>query len=209
MITVVYYTSNREDEAFESRIRLALLGAIGDTPLISVSQKPMDFGKNICVGDIGVSDYNILIQLRAGARAAETPLVATAEADCLYPHKGYFDFVPPGKFDWVYRNTNLWIYKRTWGNFRRKAYSLCAQIAGRDYLIELLDKKIVVGPGVRGDIVHKTDGWTPFHTDIPCINIKTPNGMRRTAGTERGIAPEERLPHWGSADDIAEAFYVS
>ena len=100
----------------------------------------------------------------------------------------------------------MWIYKRTWGHFRRKAYSLCAQVAGRDYLIELLDRKIAVGSGVRGDIVHKTGGWTPFHTEIPCINIKTPNGMRKTAGTEKDIASEEVLPHWGSVDTIATTF---
>ncbi|KKT37762.1 MAG: hypothetical protein UW26_C0025G0001, partial [Candidatus Collierbacteria bacterium GW2011_GWF1_44_12] len=49
-VTVLYYTSNREDEKFETRIRKNLLKNCGDLPIVSVSQKPIDLGRNICVG---------------------------------------------------------------------------------------------------------------------------------------------------------------
>lgn len=55
--TVVYYTSNKEHEYFENKVKKRLLKTIGDIPLISVSQKPMKgFGKNICVGEKSFCD---------------------------------------------------------------------------------------------------------------------------------------------------------
>ena len=49
-ITVLYYTSNREGENFEIKVREIILENKGDLPLISVSQKPIDFGKNRAKG---------------------------------------------------------------------------------------------------------------------------------------------------------------
>ena len=57
--TIVYYTSNRENPDFENRITFRLLKTAKklNMPLINVTQKPMPgFGKNICVGDVGVSN---------------------------------------------------------------------------------------------------------------------------------------------------------
>ena len=92
-LTVIYYTSNKEKELFESRIRESILDMIGDIPLISVSQKPIDFGKNICVGDVGVCGHNLFRQFQIGAKAAKTKYVCNVEADALYP-KEYFEFTP-------------------------------------------------------------------------------------------------------------------
>jgi hypothetical protein len=166
MITVVYYTSNRESEVFENKIKDRILKAIGGLPLISVSQKPIDFGHNICVGDIGTSDENVLKQLLIGCEEAGTPFVATAEADCLYPPTGYFDF-KPDDINTVYRHINLWVLTRGWKHYRKKAYSLCAQISGRKYLINRL-KEIIGPPLIRGkDIVNKRTGWIPFENVFP------------------------------------------
>jgi len=204
MITVIYYTSNREDEAFEQKIRERLLDSIGGLPLISVSQKPIDFGKNICVGDIGTSDLNVYRQLLIGCEAAETPLVATAEADCLYPPQGYFDFVPDD-IDAAYRNKNLWVLKPRWSTFRKKEYSLSAQIAGRKYLIMVI-KRWFAKEWRRKDILSREE-LRFFESDLPCINIKTGSGMRDFVGTEKNVTPVERLPYWGSAQDLKESLF--
>ena len=88
-LTVVYYSSCREDPVFEGKIRQALLDAIGDLPLISVTQQPVDFGENICVGDVGRSGHNVFRQYQIGVQAATTRFVAPAESDALYP-PGWF-----------------------------------------------------------------------------------------------------------------------
>lgn len=200
MITVVYYTSNREDETFEVKIREKLLNVIGGLPLISVSQKPLDFGYNICVGDIGTSDKNVLYQLLIGCRAAETSFVAAAEADFLYPPTGYFDF-DPEDVNAVYRYTNLWILAHNWEHYKRKEYSLGAQIAGRVYLMDCIKDRLGEIP-VRGDIVDKRNGWRPFENILPCVSIKTGRGMRRRTGTVKDSLPEDSLPYWGSAVEL-------
>lgn len=119
--TVIYYTSNREKENFENKIKGRLLGSIGDTPLVSVSQKPIDFGENICVGDVGTSDHNIYRQLQMGCMRATTKYVCTAEADCLYPPSGYFDFSPPDE-NAAYHYTNVWILYRDRIFLKRKLF---------------------------------------------------------------------------------------
>jgi len=204
MITVVYYTSNREEDSFEQKIRRSLLETIGSLFLISVSQKPIDFGHNICVGNIGTSDMNVLRQLLAGCEAANTPLVATAEADCLYPPVGYFDF-RPDDIEAVYRYTNLWILRRGWGHYRKKKYSLCAQVSGREYLIRCIKNCLERKHG--GDFIHKKAGWKPFESALPCVNIKTGYGMRRKTGTIRDMVPELSLPHWGVATELEKELF--
>ena len=52
-ITAIYYTVNYISDYFAENIKKQILKVIDDMPLISVSQKPIDFGQNICVGKIG------------------------------------------------------------------------------------------------------------------------------------------------------------
>ena len=67
-VTILYYTSNREGEEFEGRIRQNILNVKGDLPIISISHKPIDFGENICVGDVGVSGFNMFRQIQIGLK---------------------------------------------------------------------------------------------------------------------------------------------
>src|SRR5438132_1087410 len=93
-VTILYYTSNREDPEFEARVKQNLLKVCGDLPIISISQKPIKLGKNICIKDVGTSGFNMFRQVEIGCKLAETPFVISAEADCLYP-PDYFQFIPP------------------------------------------------------------------------------------------------------------------
>ena len=207
-LTVIYYTSNKEEENFEDKIKDKLLKTIGDIPLISISQKPINFGQNICVGDVGTSDHNIYTQMQIGVLQAKTKFVCTAEADCLYPPTGYFDFIPPDDTT-AYHYTNIWILFKGSHTFRKKAFSLCALFANREYLLSRINRSLGGRPkwGIKKPhpIFHKYRGWMPFINDIPVINIKTKNGMRWYTGTE-GEGMEE-LPHWGSAVKLEEELW--
>lgn len=208
-VTVIYYTSNREKEDFEAKIRKNLLKAIGNTPLISVSQKPIDFGKNICVGNVGTSDYNVYRQIQIGCLSAKTKFVCTAEADCLYPPKGYFDFNPPDETT-AYYYTNVWILFKGYPVFRKKVFSLSALFTNREYLLSRIDRGIGKKAQWSGSrprpILHKDQGWTPFTNELPVINIKTREGMRWMTGTEK-LAKKE-LPYWGSAAKLQEKLWT-
>lgn len=207
-LSVIYYTSNREKEDFKAKIEGRLLKTIGDVPLISVSQKPIDFGENICVGDVGTSDHNIYRQLQIGCLKAITKFVCTAEADCLYPPTGYFDFNPPDESS-AYHYTNVWILYKGSHIFKKKAFSLCALFSNRDYLLSRLDRVFGKLPqwSLRKPhpLFHKYRGWTPFTNSLPVINIKTREGMRWFTGTEDVEAVE--LPYWGSARKLTEELW--
>ena len=110
-MTVIFYTSNRETKKFQSLVIENLLKSSGGFPIISVSQKPMKLGKNICVGDVGASNINTKRQILIGLKEATTHNVCMAEADFLYPLE-YFQFIPETD-DTVYYLDNLYVI---WSN---------------------------------------------------------------------------------------------
>ena len=66
--TILYYTTNMEDPAFEEKVRQNILIHCGYMPIVSVSHKPIDFGTNICVGDVGASGFNMFRQVQIGLK---------------------------------------------------------------------------------------------------------------------------------------------
>lgn len=100
--TIVYYTDNSFVHA--EKIREILLWM--DIPIISVSQKPLDFGRNIVVGDIGRSHLSIYKQMLIGIKASPDGVIYLCEHDNIY-HPSHFDFVPP-KENRFYYNKNRW-----------------------------------------------------------------------------------------------------
>ena len=166
MISIIYYTNNQLDEPLFSKCQEHLKGVAKDIPIISVSQKPIDLGTNICVGDIGSSWLSLYKQLLAGCEKATTKYIATAEHDCLYT-KEHFDFVPP-RDDTFYYNENVYfaqwkgnhpemegMYSTYWEERRALSQLICNRelmikaIKARLDLLETSDvKKIVYGePG--------------------------------------------------------------
>jgi hypothetical protein len=109
-LTILYYTANRLPEAAAARIRSRIYDPY-DMPgwnnyyMVSVSQKPIEFGYNICVGDIGANKYNAYWQLYVGALAVTTEFVATVDDDTLYCPE-HFEHRPPAGEFWY--ETNCW-----------------------------------------------------------------------------------------------------
>ncbi len=218
-LTIVYYTSNREAPAFERKIADRLVAAARGRPVISVSQKPMALGKNICVGDVGCSDANAFRQLLIGCREAKTRYVAVAESDCLYPPE-YFEFTPPDETNcWRY----AWVYILFWrpwkgdGGFRRKEFTEGAQVVSRNLLIRNLESALRGWPewSVPGDGVPRGPKpafakrtWEYFGTaDRPMVSVKTGNGLRASTGTVKDERHPDSLPYWGPADALRRELF--
>ncbi|MCR4324230.1 MAG: hypothetical protein NUV69_00905 [Candidatus Curtissbacteria bacterium] len=217
--TIIYYTSNHEDPAFEQKIIDCLLENCGDVPIVSVSQKPMKLGKNICVGEVGQSYVNEWRQIIIGAKTATTKYLIMAESDFLYSPE-YFQFEPKGEN--IYRCDNIWImwldndkkYKRY--NFHRKHYSEGAQIVRRKYFIDLLEKYLEQFPTwynksykeLKSHISpYYNEPYTFFHGENPCISIKTKNGITFITGIKRGAENiSKNLPYWGNVKDLRSKF---
>ena len=211
-LTVIYYTSNREKPEFEEKVRKGILERIGNLPLISVSHKPIDFGHNIVVGNVGLSDYNIYRQMQMACLAAKTKFVCTTEADCFYPPTGYFDFKPPDE-NIAYHYTNVYILWQGSHIFNQKAFSLCGLFSNREYLLTRFPRSITdkyqwrPGHKPRHPLFYKWHDWTPFKSDIAIINCKTPEGMRHKSGVNTEGRPVKELPYWGLATDMEKKLW--
>lgn len=211
--TILYYTSNKENEGFEERVRKNLLKVCGDIPIISISQKPINLGKNICVGEVGASGFNMFRQVLLGCKAADTDFIISAEADCLYP-PDYFEFTPE-KLDVCYRNSNLYVMPDARDYFFYKEEGAThSQIIGREFYIKTLEKLFEGAPQwsmeeknfpkerwKRSDIFDKIEH---YRTENPVFQIKTHKGMRYYTRSDR--TPIPWLYYWGSGKAAREYY---
>lgn len=212
-VTIVYYTSNREDEKFESRIRKQLIESAGGLPIISVSQKPLtDCGKNICVGEQSCCNITLLKQILIGLKAAKTKYVLAAESDAVYPPE-YFTFTPPTDDD-VYVYSNVYIYytrnNRRRGlnsQFWKKRFTEGALMCNRKTWIKLIEKALEGIDGWDNDLAHKPKffftkdkySWT---SPSPVVSIKTGKGLRKNTAVSLKHKPLDKLPYWGTVEDF-------
>lgn len=213
--TIIYYTSNRETPEFEKRIIDSLLRVCGDLPIISVSHKPLDLGKNICVGDVGASGFNMFRQVLIGCKEAKTRFVISAEADCLYP-PDYFGFVPE-RDDICYRNSNTYLLGLRRDYFYKKFEGgTWSQIIGREFYINRLeylfedapewspDEKNFPKERKKGNDIFSDNQIERFETINPCISIKSGKGMRHYSHSER--VPIYELPYWGDSKEFRKTY---
>jgi hypothetical protein len=147
-LTIIYYTANRLSNHFHQNTLKCLRWAAGDIPVVSVSQKPMDLGENICVGDIGAHTHNIYKQFLIGARSAKTRYIAAAEDDVLYSPEHFRTRLPnPGTF--LY-DMNRWsIY--TWCgppvfSYKPNRLVLHQLICERDLFVEAMEERFAKYP---------------------------------------------------------------
>ena len=213
-LTILYYTSNKEDPRFEKRIQEKLLENCGGLPIVSVSHKPISLGKNICVGDVGVSGFNMFRQVQIALKDAKTKFVLSAEADCLYS-PDYFTFVPE-RDDICYRNSNLYVmgdHRDYW--YYKKEGATHAQIIGREFYLKTLDKLFEGAPmwspeekNFPKERHHKVDIFDKieyYRTENPVFQIKTHRSMRYFTHSDR--IPVYDLPYWGNGKEIRD-FYL-
>lgn len=233
-LTVVYYTSNWLDDHnpyFLENTKHQLLIAIEDLPLISVSQKPIAFGQNLCVGEIGRSHLNLYRQILTGAKAAKTKFVALAEDDILYSFD-HFHYYLPEKEVFAYDMSKWSIF--TWTrpplfSFRNNRKVVNSLIAPRDMLVAALEERFakvdelmkmgqkeedIIGrwgdPGRYEDKLGVTVRPTEeFYTQVPNIVFSHPEafgylsrGTRKRLGDIRAY----EVPYWGRASDILKLY---
>lgn len=209
-LTVIYYTDSQLAEPLASRVRAHLLTVIGDTPLISVSQQPLAFGHNICVGEQGRSLENIYRAVLAGCRAATTPYVAMAEHDCLYTPE-HFAF----RAEAFAYNVNRWTLHADMNLFSwRERAALSQLVVPREMLIRNLETRLRLGweqvqrhtrdwfePGVNDTVMGMAkEPFTFFRPERANIDI---NHGRNFSG-KKFLANDilREVPGWGDAYDI-------
>jgi hypothetical protein len=171
----------------------------------------MDFGKNICVGDVGHSYLNAFRQLLIGCEEAKTEYIVTAEADCFYPPTGYFDFEPTDP-NAIYSYDNTWII---WKNGNEKFYykkqTHAGMIYGREFLIKFLNECFKGLPQWSrerlGFPFYKPDQKFVGFAGLPVINVKTGDSMNKWTRLTGEFPPTRELEYWGTARDFKKRIF--
>lgn len=229
-LTVIYYTANyleRENPVFVKNTKRQLLRAIGGYPLISVSQKPMDFGQNVCVGDIGRSHLNIYRQIMIGCQHAKTKYVAMAEDDILYSYE-HFHCKVPDRDIFLYDVNKLSLF--TWTkppvfSFRHRRMVVNQLIAPRKMLQEAMEERFAKFPdeskiklkywGDPGRYEKFLGVTVRPRDDFMCINPSIVFTHPKAFGYEMNHGKKKRLgdlriieiPFWGRAEDVLKYYY--
>jgi hypothetical protein len=225
-ITVIYYSANLLDEPFFTNVQKQIIEASCGAPIISVTHKPINFGTNICVGELPISPISIYKQVLIGAREAKTKYVVMAEDDILYSKEHFF--YPIDRDDVIYFNVNRWMLF-TWKP--HIGFSLNGRkinggmFTSRDYLVDALEEryakypdesKINVNawgePGRYDDVLKVTLRNTQdVKSDIPIVQFNHPKSLcYKSLGTKKKVGSErvQDLPYWGNAIDVFNKFYL-
>lgn len=230
-LSAIFYTSNYMDgQPFMEKVKEHLL-KVWHGPLISVSQKPMDFGENICIGDVGRSHLNIYRQILIGCKAAKTKYVALTEDDIFYSAEHFTEKRPsPGHFLYDMNKWSIftWTDPPMFSLRRRKVVNHL--IAERDMLIDAMQERfkrhncLAFGsdeskvplsywgdPGRYekhlGVSVRPTE---EFYASVPGIVFSHPDAYGYTSRGERKALGKEKtdwLPDWGTATEVMGRLY--
>lgn len=220
LLTIVYYSASTEEPGFEARVQRQIVEANdGRNPIVSVTQKPVPFGLNVCVGERTSCDANAFRQLQIGVEQANSKWIAVAEADALYP---------PAYFDWEAWGRNpetpaivtyvpvfiLWDRAPGIEGFRRKEWTEGARYYRREWLLHRLAR--VLGgrtqwstpedPHPREIARKRHWGW---RTELsqPVVSCKTGKGLRWRTGTVKTERSCPTIPHWGMVDATRARFF--
>ena len=163
MNTILYLTDSSLDPEILDLCQRVLIREAGDTPIISVSQEPIDFGENVCVGKIGRSWKSLYTQMLAGLEKITTDWAVIAEHDVLYTSE-HLHHEPDDK-DVFWYNANCWLVVGPGGNhpelygmysYWPKRYALSQLIAPRQLLhdstteiLGLIDAGLKLERGMR------------------------------------------------------------
>jgi hypothetical protein len=206
--TIIYYSACTEKPEFEAKIIANLKKQAQDNnlPIISVTRKPIDLGKNICIGEQPVCYSNSFKQILIGLKEAKTKFCIAAESDCLYPPE-YFQLTYSQE-NKVCRYTNIWVHFDGRDKFWKKNWVEGAQMCEREYWIKSIEA-----------ILEKPDSWEPepfkfifkekdescWSGKNPVLYFKTREGIGFKTGYNQDIITKE-LPYWGTALEVKEKY---
>jgi hypothetical protein len=139
-VGICYYTDNRLDDTKLARVVRQQIWNTGHE-VVSVSLKPIEFGKNIVLAGRARGILTMFKQILAGLEAGTSEIVFLAEHDVIY-HPSHFRFVPSKK-DVYYYNENAWRLNSVDG---QALFYYCKQTSGlcayRELLVEHYRKRI-------------------------------------------------------------------
>ena len=202
---IVYYTDSRLEQSLARAVRSNLKKVAGPIPIISVSQKPLDFGTNICVGEKeSIDQYSMYEQLLAGLDAApKGSIVYLCEHDVFY-HPSHFVKLPKSKKH-AYFNKNRYYWTSGGDRFYKAAglRALSQGVAYREMWIRHVRKRLADwkenGPS------RLAIRFFNFNSFRPNIDVRHYDNLTSDSRTDRLLRKQQKkgsgiknLGGWGS-----------
>lgn len=199
---ILYYTHNKLEEGLAGAVRKRLNKICGPIPIYSVSQQPLKFGKNICVGEKPLTYQTMYEQIRDGLKAIPAnSIVYLCEHDVFY-HASHFAMLPKDNRH-VWFNTNRYYWAPGMNGFypARGKRALSQGVAYRDCWLRHVEDRLEewkTNPETKMKV-----SYFNYRSERPNVDVR--NGQNLTiAGHykrkhERGELPNEtNLPGWGT-----------
>jgi len=203
--TIVYYTDSRLEPGLELAVRNQIKKASNGIKIISVSQKPLDFGKNICVGLKPRCYLSLYEQVLNGINHVdEDSIIYLCEHDVFY-HPSHFDFIPEFK-NKIYFNKSRYYWQRNTNYF--------VNSVGRRALSQCVSYKNVLKKHIKDQVNARKNG-----DSSPCIgpffnftsdfaNIDVRHGAN-FSNSRRFTTPKKdkmiwEVPEWGTPRMLQE-----
>lgn len=213
-LTIIFLTVNKVPDKWAEYHKEVLSEAIGDSPIITISKKPLDWGINL-IQEEEPSIGNIYKQILRGAKLATTPYIAIAEDDTLY-HKDHFLFRPP--MDTYGFDGHRWGLF-TWGNpvyYWKDRISNAAMIAPRELVINALEERFDKYPVNHIGELGKEKGTNinrqktmNFWPGVGMIFFSHKNSLdptERHKSKRPGVVQAFDIPYWGKAEELVKHF---
>jgi len=200
---IVYYTDSRLEEELDEAVRAQILKAADGIPIISVSQKRLQFGTNICVGIKPRCYLSLYEQLLTGLEAApDDAIIYLCEHDVFY-HPSQFKFVPP-RVDRIYFNLNRYYWAKD------ERYYVKA--IGKRALSECVSHKATLTTHVRHQVYSRACNlpsvckgpFETFESGFPNVDIRHGGNF---SNSERFKDPPEKffeIMYWGATNEFQE-----
>lgn len=211
--SIVYYTDNRLIPLIMSACQKQLTKVFSGGEIISVSLKPVDFGRNIVL-PLERGYLTLFEQILAGLEASTADIVFFSEHDVLYA-PGYLDFTPPDP-NVIYYNLNIWQIRSTDGHLvywdAKRTSQLCAY---RKTLVEHYRKRV---ERVKRDGFSRRIGFEPgshhrperiddLRSDIwvakyPNLDIKHGQNLTQARWSTSEFRSQRNCRNWKEADEL-------
>lgn len=220
-LTVIMLTPNKVPQRWAKYHKKKLLEAIGDTQVITVSSKPLNWGMNLIQSGYGID--NIYRYMLLAFQGATTPYIAMADDDTLYP-KDHFAYRPAmDKFAYNYNRWHLF----TWGPafyFHKPRPGNGLMIAPRELAIRALERRLATTyakkRGLTGHLGHElgtseqakeydVGDMIVFYTTVPVVSFYHEMSVDPLSQRRRKYAWPVRaydLPLWGKAAKVRKYF---
>jgi predicted O-methyltransferase YrrM len=168
---IVYFTDSRLEETLDEAVRKNILYACSDIPIISVSQKKLNFGENICIGIRARSYLRLYRQLLRGLEAIDDDaIVYVCEHDVFY-HPSHFDFIPPRQGR-IYFNKNRYYTQNGINHFTKAigTRALSQAVAYKPVLISHAKEQVSARiDGIASPCIGPFDN---FESKYPNIDVR-------------------------------------